>query len=458
MLNDKFSERMKSLLADEYDAFALAIEEEDAVRGLRVNTKAISAERIATETALPLSAIPYCEAGFILNSDEPMGTHPLHHAGAVYMQDPGAMSAVEAVDINPDFWIIDLCAAPGGKSTQAAAKLGDGGFILSNEFVPKRAKILVSNLERLGVKGAMVTSLDTAKFKDYFRGAFDLCILDAPCSGEGMFRKNSDAIEMWSAEAVSSCAKRQREIIENAAPLVKSGGYLLYSTCTYSLEENEMLVDEFLRDHGEYTLVPVSEKVAAATAPGVAFDGCIRKDLHLTRRFYPHKSRGEGQFVALMKKVGISDRMSSILYKDSTKPLKKEEISAINEFFKNNLDDIPEGRLARYGENIVLIPHECPILPYGVFSAGVLVGTLARDTLIPSHHFYSAYGKQFKRRLDLSAEDDRLRRYLKGEQIPTNNEIGDGFAVVTHLGCTVGGGKSTGGALNNHYPKGLRNK
>ena len=374
------------------------------------------------------------------------------------MQDPGAMSAIEAVDIEEDFWVIDLCAAPGGKSTQAAAKLGEGGFILSNEFVPKRAKILVSNLERLGVRGAMVTSLDTQKFKEYFDGAFDLCILDAPCSGEGMFRKSSDAVEMWSPEAVLSCAKRQREIIENAAPLVRSGGYLLYSTCTYSLEENEMLVDAFLKDHEEYELVPVSERVAAVTAPGIAYDGCKCKDLHLTRRFYPHKSRGEGQFVALMKKRGVSNKMSSILYKDSTKPLKKEEISAVNEFFKANLERIPKGRVARYADNIVLIPHECPVLPFGVFSAGVLIGTLTRDTIIPSHHFYSAYGKDFKRRLEFGADDERLAKYLRGEQVPTRNEIGDGFAVVTHLGCTVGGGKSTGGMLNNHYPKGLRNK
>ena len=452
MLNDKFRERMKSLLGDEYDSFIATLEGEEAVRGMRVNSKVISPESI-TETGLPLTPLPYCEAGFILDTDEPMGTHPLHHAGAVYMQDPGAMSAVEK-----DFWIVDLCAAPGGKSTQAAAKLGEGGFILSNEFVPKRAKILVGNFERLGVKNAMVTSLDTAKFKEYFHGAFDLCILDAPCSGEGMFRKNSDAVNMWSEDAVEASAKRQREIIENAAPLVKSGGYLLYSTCTYSLEENEMLVDAFLSSHEEYELVPVNERVRAATSDGIVFDGAICKDLSLTRRFYPHKSRGEGQFIALMKKVGKSDRMSSILYKDGTKPLKKEEAAVISKFFAENLENVPSGRVAAYGDNVVLIPHECPILPYGVFSAGVLLGKITHGTLIPSHHFYSAYGNTFKRRLELSAHDERLGKYLRGEQIPTNNEIGDGFASVTHLGCTLGGGKSTGGMLNNHYPKGLRNK
>ena len=269
MLPSAFVSRMKKLLGDEYARFESALCTGSAVRGLRVNR--IKAKEPIDE--LPLTPLTHVADGYILNSPEPIGMHPLHHSGAIYMQDPGAMSALAALDIQPDFQIIDLCAAPGGKSTQAAAALGEGGFILSNEFVRARAKLMVGNFERLGLKNAMVCSLDTAEFKKFFEGHFDLCILDAPCSGEGMFRKSEDALTMWSEENVEASAKRQKMIIENAAPLVRSGGYLLYSTCTYSLEENEMIIDGFLSAHEEFSLVPVKEELRALTADGITFDG-----------------------------------------------------------------------------------------------------------------------------------------------------------------------------------------
>lgn len=452
MLPSAFVSRMKKLLGDEYESFENALCHGSAVRGLRVN--GIKAKEPIDE--LRITPLPHIADGYILNSSEPVGTHPLHHSGTIYMQDPGAMSALAALDIQPDFQIIDLCAAPGGKSTQAAAALGEGGFILSNEFVRSRAKLMVGNFERLGLKNAMICSLDTAEFKKFFGAHFDLCILDAPCSGEGMFRKSEDALTMWSEENVNASAKRQRMIIENAAPLVRSGGYLLYSTCTYSLEENEMIIDEFLSSHEEFSLVPVKDELRAVTADGICFAGAKSDKLSLCRRFYPHISAGEGQFVALLKKTGIQDRKSTILYKNSLSKLSAEEAKIVGEFLSDTL--IPgDYKPMRHGDKIVMATADTPPLPYGVMSWGVLLGEIKGRSFVPSHHFYSAFGSRFKRQLELSDKPEPLSAYLRGEQISAPKDFGVGFCVMTYRGAALGGGKCIGGVINNHYPKGLRN-
>lgn len=455
MLPSAFVTRMKKLLGDEYESFEEALCHGGAVRGLRVNTIKSDAKSVTSE--LPTSKLPYLENGYILNSDEPVGTHPLHHAGAIYMQDPGAMSTLAALDIGADFKIIDLCAAPGGKSTQAAAALGEGGFLLSNEYVGKRAKLMVGNFERLGLRGAMITSLDTSEFKKHFCEYFDLCIADVPCSGEGMFRKSEDALSMWSEENVAACAKRQAEIIENAAPLIRGGGYLLYSTCTYSLEENEMIIDEFLSSHPEFSLIPVKGELVPVTSDGIVFEGAKSDTLTLCRRFYPHKSPGEGQFIALLQKEKKPQNKTTILYKNSLKPLTKEEAAAVNEFISDAL--IPgEYKAVKLGDKIVIKTHDTPPMPYGVMLYGVLLGELRGRFLVPSHHFYSAFGKCFKRQLELSERPELLSAYLCGEQIAAPPELGAGFCVMTYRGAVIGGGKCSGGVINNHYPKGLRNK
>lgn len=446
---------MKKLLGNEYESFESALTRGAAVRGLRVNTIKSGAESVTER--LPVTRLSYLENGFILNSDEPVGTHPLHHAGAIYMQDPGAMSTLAALDIRPDFQIIDLCAAPGGKSTQAAAALGEGGFILSNEYVGKRAKLMVGNFERLGLCRAMITSLDTAEFKKHFFEHFDLCIADVPCSGEGMFRKSEDALAMWSEENVAACAKRQAEIIENAAPLIRGGGYLLYSTCTYSLEENEMIIDGFLSSHPEFSLVPVRGELAGVTSDGIVFEGAKSDKLTLCRRFYPHKSPGEGQFVALLKKAEKQQNKTTILYKNSLKPLNKEETSAVSAFLSDTLTECDVTAM-RYGDRIVIAPSGTPPMPYGVMLFGVLLGELRGRSVIPSHHFYSAFGRYFKRRLELSDTPESLAAYLRGEQIPAPSDLGTGYCAITCLGAVIGGGKCIGEVINNHYPKGLRNK
>lgn len=452
MLPEKFLNRMKLLLGEEYPSFEESLSL-PAVRGIRINH--IKCKANDTLSELPLSPLPYADYGYFLNHEAPsLGNTPAHASGKFYIQDPGAMATVASLDITEGMWVADLCAAPGGKSTQLAALIGDGGFILSNEYVPKRAKILVGNFERMGIKCGVVTSTNTGELAKLYSAVFDVVVADAPCSGEGMFRKNVPAIEEWSEDNVSLCAARQRDILNNAAGLVRGGGHLVYSTCTYSLEENERVVDEFLRCHPEFTLVPVKKSLADCTSDGIYFDGAFCKDLNLCRRLYPHRSLGEGQFIALMRKN--SDDTPRFLFRDGTKPLSKEENYAVLDFFRENLTEIPEGRLAKYGENIVLISHGCPIPPHSVFSAGVLIGEKRGKLIFPSHQFVCAYGNIYKRQENIT-DDDAATAYLAGEEIDASFD-GNGFAAVLYKGSPMGGGKASGGKIKNHYPKGLRIK
>lgn len=457
MLPEKFTERMKKLLADEYAEFERALTL-DAVRGVRVNTLTKDPEAFFEKGKFKLKRLPYIKNGFIVEEADGIGNTPEHHSGQIYVQDPGAMSALSALDIPKGAWVIDLCSAPGGKSSQAAEAIGEEGFLLSNEFVPKRAKICVGNFERLGIRNAMVTSLDTGEFKKYFKACFDLVIVDAPCSGEGMFRKSEEALTEWSEENVIRSAERQREILENASELVKPSGYLLYSTCTYSLEENEMNVDAFLEKHPDFTLEKCKDELVAATKDGVCFEGAKSSLLGYTRRFYPHVSSGEGQFVALMKRADLSVPAQTILYKDASKDPSRDEISAIKNFFKENLTKEPRGKIRKLGENLVLISHACPVIPKSIFSAGVLLGEIRKGVFHPSHQFFSAYGELFKTKITLNEDDVRLTQYLRGEEIKAAEEGTRGYAAVFFEETALGGGKLVEGKLKNHYPKGLRLK
>ena len=448
MLPEKFKERMKERLGEEYPVFESALGEEN-VRGIRVNESKISVSDFLSVTKLNLSPIDYAQDGFIPDSAEGIGKTAEHHAGMFYVQDPGAMATVKALEIKEGWRVLDSCAAPGGKASQLATAIGNEGFLLANEYVPKRAKIIVSNFERLGIKNAVVTSLDTAKIKEMFSSYFDLVLCDAPCSGEGMFRKYDEALTEWSEENVMLCAERQTEILNNLAGVVREGGYLLYSTCTYSREENEGVVSEFLSSHPEFSLCPVNEKLRAATA-----DGLDR--LTEARRFYPHLTKGEGQFIALMQKAENTGDLTTILYKEKVVSPTKEEISVINKFFKDNLKIEISARFIKWGEYIALIPHDLPIPPYSVFMPGVILGEVKKGNLFPHHQFFSAYGKDFYRIENLTKDDPRTEKYLRGEEIDT--EISDnGWCAVTYEGCSLGGGKITGGKIKNHYPKGLRN-
>ena len=453
MINEAFFERMKSLLGDGYADFEAALAE-SPVRGVRKNP--IKCRTDLSESSLHLSPLSYYDGGYSLDEDIAIGKTPEHHAGMIYVQDPGAMSTLSALDVPEGAFVLDTCAAPGGKASQLAAAVGRDGFILANEYVPKRAKIIVGNFERLGIGNAMITSMDTAELSKYYNGAFDVVVCDAPCSGEGMFRKSQNALDDWSEENVRACAKRQGEILDNIASLVRPGGRLLYSTCTYSLEENEMAVDRFIEKHPEYSLVPVKDELRAVTSDGITFDGAKNSDLALCRRFYPHVSRGEGQFIALMQRSEMAPKTQSILYKDASKPISKDEKKVIDAFFAEALIENPDARIVKHGENTVLISHGYPLLPKSVFMYGTLLGEVQKGNFKPSHHFFSVYGDLFKQKIELSDKHEALAAYLRGEEIAVDPAL-RGWCVVTYNGAPLGGGKASGGTLKNHYPKGLRN-
>ncbi len=448
MLPTRFTERMKNILREEYEAFEQALGEEN-VRAIRINTTKIGVNDFLSKTKLTLSDISYANDGFIPECCDGIGKSAEHHAGMFYVQDPGAMATVKALDIKEGWRVLDACSAPGGKASQLASAIKDSGVLLANEYVPKRAKIIVSNFERLGIKNAVVTSLDTAKLGEMFSSYFDLVLCDAPCSGEGMFRKYDDALTEWSEENVALCAERQSEILNNLAPVVRDGGYLLYSTCTYSVEENEDTVASFLANHPEFSLCEISERIKAVTADGLG-------GLKATRRFYPHLAKGEGQYIALLKKDEKIGNMPTILYKESIKSPSKEEFTVVRKFFSNNIIHELSGRIIKWGDSLALITHDLPIPPYSVFMPGIMLGEVKKGNFFPHHQLFSAFGNQFKRRENLKKDDPRVEKYLRGEEIDT--AITDnGWCAVIYEDTPLGGGKISGGRVKNHYPKGLRN-
>lgn len=447
MLPQEFLTRMKELLGNDFDKF-LKSYDEAPVRSFRINTNKINKDSFLKINPFGGVELPFAENAYYFDFDK-IGNHPYHHAGMVYVQEPAAMSAVASVDIDPEWKILDLCAAPGGKSSQAASKL-EGGMIVSNEIVPSRCKILTGNMERLGFKNAVTTCADAKRLASLFGEEFDLVIVDAPCSGEGMFRKDETAINEWSPANVKLCAERQAEILGYIHSLVKEGGYLLYSTCTFSLEENEMCVDSFLLGHSEFELVPVKDLVKNNTADGINFDGCKTENINFCRRFYPHISKGEGQFVALMQKKsgnGIYSKRENAL-----EEIPKNEQKIVFDFLDATLEKYDRKCVKKYKENIVYFEPDF-VVPKGVaFSCGVTIGTVQKNYIQLHHQFFMAMGKDFKRKIHLTAEEAEV--YLKGNTLPCDCE--NGWAAVLVDGCTLGGAKAVNGTAKNHYPKGLR--
>ncbi len=445
----EFTLRMKELLGDGYGDFEQALNEPE-VKAFRVNTDKVSRGDTDWISVFGTERVPYVRCGYYLEADG-VGNHPFHHAGMIYVQDPGAMTPVECVDILPEWRVLDLCAAPGGKSSQIRNALGEGGALVSNETVPSRCRILTGNIERLGAHNTVTTCLDSARIARQFPEYFDLVVVDAPCSGEGMFRKGDIAVQEWSPENVERCAVRQSEILDRAALTVKRGGYLLYSTCTYSLQENEMNVDRFLRTHPEYELVPVSERVRSCTSPGVDFEGCTCRNISYTRRFYPHVGRGEGQFMALMRNTELP------VCVDERVPDAKRVSAPGREtlaFLSDLLVDFTPDEVRVYNGKPVIFTGGISLVDGVAFSFGVTVGEVRKGYIQPHHQLFAAMGDRFKRKIELSPESEQMARFLRGEEFETDGD--NGWSVVTTHGCAVGGVKVVGGVAKNHYPKGLR--
>ena len=343
------------------------------------------------------------------------------------------MAPVEALGVQPGMRVLDLCAAPGGKSTQIANHLAGMGLLVANEIHPTRARILLENVERMGVGNAVVCNETPARLAAQFGPWFDAVLVDAPCSGEGMFRRDPEAVAQWSPEAPARCHARQIEILESAARCLRGGGTMVYSTCTFNRVENEQTLEEFLRSHPEFSLDETLR------LPGIPCSGGMA---HL----YPHQIRGEGHFLARLRKAGEECAELPGLPTGG-----KEE--RWTQFADEALRKVPAWNLRAQGEWLYALPEGMPdVRGLKVLRAGLQLGKLAKGRLEPAHALaLFLHPEQAKNAEALSRED--ALRYLRGEVLPG---AWKGWGLVTYEGCALGWGKGSGGQIKNHYPKGLR--
>lgn len=465
-LPEPFLEKMEKLLGEEYEAF-LGSYDKERVQGLRFNTLKGDQNAFVRDNRerFDLKEVPWCPEGYYYRQDTRPGKHPYHEAGVYYIQEPSAMAVVSLLAPESGEKVLDLCAAPGGKTTHIAERLGGDGLLVSNEIHPARAKILSQNVERMGIGNAVVTNEDSARLKEYFPEFFDRIVVDAPCSGEGMFRKDEQAREEWSEENVKICAERQQEILDNAAKMLRSGGRLVYSTCTFSPEEDEDGIACFLERHPEFSIVACSEESRLLGLSRGRAEWCknLHPELADSYRIWPHKSEGEGHYLALLEKKEtesieeISRRRKKIrmpsYWKDSAgRKLLQEFLQSTCVGYEPELT-----HLTMFGEQIYLLPEEMPDFSgLKVLRPGLHLGTLKKNRLEPSHALaLFLRPEQVKNTISLSADEPQLLDYLRGHTI--SDEAGrKGWTLVCADGYSLGWAKASSGMLKNHYPKGLR--
>lgn len=430
---------MKSLLGDEYSEF-LKYYEADNFRGLRVNTLKCTSDKLKSLLDFELKNTPFCNEGFYIPDEvTSLGNSPLHHCGAFYIQEPSATSAAEMLGVEEGDFVLDLCAAPGGKSTQIGTKLCGTGLLWSNEVVKSRANILLSNIERMGISNAVVSNCHPDTLCERLANQFDRVLVDAPCSGEGMFRKNQEAQTEWSEEHVKSCAERQLNILNSAKKALKSGGVLVYSTCTFSVEENEEVITRFLDENPDFELED----------SGVNFG---RPALDYARRIFPMDG-GEGHFAARLCKKG--ENVKTKIPDVSSDKVDKEILDFYDSLFYN----------CPFGDNIKVVKDKIIILPkkfsfdtkgLSVLRAGIILGEILKNRIEPHHSaFTSAKKKDCRNVVDFDVNSNEIKSFLHGEEITVPDNV-KGFTAVCVNGMTTGFGKASNGRLKNKYPKGLR--
>ena len=428
MLPEAFLKRIHTQLGEEYEDFLRSLERPRAV-ALRFNPLKGEVPQLPF-VGQPVSWEPM---GYYYDPDSRPGLHLYHEAGVYYLQEASAMAPVALLDPQPGERICDLCAAPGGKTTQIAGRMMGEGFLLCNEYSPKRAKILSRNIERMAVANALVTNEPTEVLASRFPGFFHRVLVDAPCSGEGMFRKEEAAVEDWSQEAVEMCARRQQEILNNAARMVAPGGRLVYSTCTFAPEEDEGVVAEFLTRHPEFTPEPVEAPWFQAVENG-------------GYRLWPHKLLGEGHFAAVLKRNGGEEGRVPVcpggrLPKEWTEFAKALEIR------------LPAGKAVAFGTNLYWAPEELPELAgLRVLRPGLELGEVKKGRFQPAHAL-ALWLKDCGNTAGFAPESPELAQYLHGDVIPWGKK---GWCLVMAGDYSIGWGKGDGNCLKNHYPKGLR--
>ena len=428
MLPEAFLDRMKHQLDDEYEDFLRSLERPRAV-ALRFNPL----KGTAPELPFVQQPVPWEPEGFYYDPASRPGLHVYHEAGVYYLQEASAMAPVALLDPQPGERVCDLCSAPGGKTTQIAGRMLGKGFLLCNEWSPKRAKILSQNIERMGVANALVTNEDTSVLAKRFAGSFDKVLIDAPCSGEGMFRKEEAAVTDWSIETVQMCARRQAEILHNGAQLVRPGGRLVYSTCTFAPEEDELAVAAFLENHPEFEPEIIK---APWFVPGE----------NGSHRLWPHKLLGEGHFAAVLRKKGDKEAEFTPV---SGGKLPKEWV----QFAKDLQIELPAGQAVMFGDTLYWAPEGMPdIARLRVLRAGLELGTVKKGRFEPSHAL-ALWLKSCTNVQNYEPDSAEMAKYIHGDVVPSSIR---GWCLVTAGGYSIGWGKGDGNVLKNHYPKGLR--
>ncbi|HIR45214.1 MAG TPA: RsmB/NOP family class I SAM-dependent RNA methyltransferase [Candidatus Ventrisoma faecale] len=486
----EFEEKMKRLLGGEYGEF-LKSYDSDRAMGLRVNRIKLGR---GEEKRLPftLRPVPWTEDGYYYDSAERPGRHPYHEAGVYYIQEPSAMAVAAVLEPEPGERVLDLCAAPGGKTSHAASLMAGKGFLLSNEIHPARAKILSQNVERMGLSDCVVTNESSDALARRFPGFFDKIIVDAPCSGEGMFRKDEEAAGQWSPGHVTLCAARQAEILENASAMLRPGGRMVYSTCTFSPEENEGTIARFLERHPDFRLVRV--KMYPGFAPGRpewTSGGGADGETEKTVRLWPHRLEGEGHFLALLEKAGgdtdAEGECGEAAESKAVKPAKGlnpqkgaktppyvKDRRLLKDFFQFCDQTLtPEtaewfagqSTYVLFGGQLYLVPPEMPDFSgLKVLRAGLHLGEFKKNRFEPSHALalWLTPGQ-----VNAYYETGDLREaesYLGGGVFSENACAGrvcggapaKGWALFVYGGFPLGWVKGAAGTLKNHYPKGLR--
>ncbi|MCG8350131.1 MAG: RsmF rRNA methyltransferase first C-terminal domain-containing protein [Chloroflexales bacterium] len=451
-----FIERMQNLLGNEADTFLAALGRA-ALTGLRTNTLKLSAERLRALAPWSMTPTPWCPDGFVVSGREQPGKHPFHAAGLYYMQEPSAMAVAVALAPQPGELVLDLAAAPGGKATHLAALMYDWGIVVANEIETSRTSALSSNIERWGIRQAIITNAEPERLASQWGAIFDRVLLDAPCSGEGMFRKSATAIAMWRPEMVQGCALRQQRALDTAAALVRPGGMLCYSTCTFAPEENEQVIAAFLDTHRDFELAPTGIIGAAPACPDWLATPHNRSDLTLAARLWPHRTPGEGHFVALLQRAaGEAARLKPAAWKPAPQPalaLWRDFVAATftSDPFANTL-------LVAVGQQLYAIPEGAPHLDgLKVKRAGVCLGTIHPKRFEPAHSLALALQTSDLHNVatfDLAPDDERLDRYLQGHPLPEPGA--DGWMLLSVTGFPVSWGRRSRGIIKNVYPKGLR--
>ena len=452
-LPQEFLNKMKTLLGAEYEEF-LASYHRPRNFGLRVNVGKISPEEFQKLAPFHLQPVPWTENGFYYTLEEDNSVlparHPFYYAGLYYLQEPSAMTPAAMLKVTPGEKVLDLCAAPGGKATELGARLHGKGLLVANDISASRAKALLKNIEVFGISNAFVTNEMPAHLAGQFPEFFDKILVDAPCSGEGMFRKDPAVAKAWDAEKPFACAKQQKEIITQAANMLAPGGQMLYSTCTFSPEENEQVIAYLLdsREDMEVLELPQMEGFSR----GIHLSRCVR--------IWPHKMNGEGHFLALLQKKGQKAAVKEEVT-DRSAGNKKINSPEMQEFFQDITMPINWNRVEIRKEQAYYVPEETKGRTGLTFLRnGLYLGEIRKGRFEPSQSLAMALKKEeYASVVDLEASDERVMKYLKGETL----EVGDlhstrekGWQLVCVNGYPLGWGKLVNGTLKNKYHTGWR--